>query len=85
VFDTVGSPDAEARMAKKRRTLLITKATTVLTKVERLHPEHRVDTQVPIEDVAGTMKDLIREGKSSIGGFQKREYKRYAAHTLCSL
>jgi aryl-alcohol dehydrogenase-like predicted oxidoreductase len=25
--------------------------------------QHRVDTQVPIEDVAGTVKDLIREGK----------------------
>jgi aryl-alcohol dehydrogenase-like predicted oxidoreductase len=28
-----------------------------------LYYQHRVDTQVPIEDVAGTMKDLIREGK----------------------
>ena len=25
--------------------------------------QHRVDTDVPIEDVAGTVKDLIREGK----------------------
>jgi aryl-alcohol dehydrogenase-like predicted oxidoreductase len=25
--------------------------------------QHRVDTNVPIEDVAGTVKDLIREGK----------------------
>ena len=25
--------------------------------------QHRVDTSVPIEDVAGTVKDLIREGK----------------------
>jgi aryl-alcohol dehydrogenase-like predicted oxidoreductase len=25
--------------------------------------QHRVDTEVPIEDVAGTIKDLIREGK----------------------
>ena len=25
--------------------------------------QHRVDTKVPIEDVAGTVKDLIREGK----------------------
>lgn len=28
-----------------------------------LYYQHRVDTQVPIEDVAGTMKDLIGEGK----------------------
>ena len=25
--------------------------------------QHRVDPNVPIEDVAGTVKDLIREGK----------------------
>ncbi len=28
-----------------------------------LYYQHRVDTNVPIEDVAGTIKDLIREGK----------------------
>ena len=28
-----------------------------------LYYQHRVDTNVPIEDVAGTVKDLIREGK----------------------
>ncbi|MEH2451006.1 aldo/keto reductase [Nostoc sp.] len=28
-----------------------------------LYYQHRVDTQVPIEDVAGTIKDLIAEGK----------------------
>lgn len=33
------------------------------TDVIDLYYQHRVDTQVPIEDVAGTMKDLISEGK----------------------
>lgn len=33
------------------------------TDVIDLYYQHRVDTQVPIEDVAGTMKALIREGK----------------------
>jgi aryl-alcohol dehydrogenase-like predicted oxidoreductase len=28
-----------------------------------LYYQHRVDVNVPIEDVAGTVKDLIREGK----------------------
>jgi len=28
-----------------------------------LYYQHRVDTEVPIEDVAGVVKDLIREGK----------------------
>ena len=34
-------------------------------KVDAIHlyHQHRVDTNVPIEDVAGTVKDLIREGK----------------------
>ena len=33
------------------------------TDVIDLFYQHRVDTNVPIEDVAGTVKDLIREGK----------------------
>jgi len=33
------------------------------TDVIDLYYQHRVDSQVPIEDVAGTIKDLIREGK----------------------
>lgn len=33
------------------------------TDVIDLYYQHRVDTQVPIEDVAGTIKDLITEGK----------------------
>ena len=33
------------------------------TDVIDLYYQHRVDTQVPIEDVAGTMKNLISEGK----------------------
>ena len=33
------------------------------TDVIDLFYQHRVDTAVPIEDVAGTVKDLIREGK----------------------
>ncbi len=33
------------------------------TEVIDLFYQHRVDTNVPIEDVAGTVKELIREGK----------------------
>jgi aryl-alcohol dehydrogenase-like predicted oxidoreductase len=33
------------------------------TDVIDLFYQHRVDTQVPIEDVAGTVKDLIQQGK----------------------
>src|SRR5947209_3642703 len=43
------------------------------TDVIDLYYQHRVDTQVPIEDVAGTMKDLISEGKIKIGRASCRE------------
>ncbi len=33
------------------------------TDVIDLYYQHRVDPSVPIEDVAGTVKDLIRQGK----------------------
>jgi len=34
--------------------------------------QHRVDPNVPIEDVAGAVKDLITAGKCATSGFQKR-------------
>ena len=33
--------------------------------------QHRVDPEVPIEDVAGTVKDLIREGKAKYFGLSE--------------
>src|SRR6201996_445969 len=33
--------------------------------------QHRVDPQVPVEDVAGTVKDLIREGKVKFFGMSE--------------
>ncbi|MFH1980856.1 MAG: aldo/keto reductase [Pseudomonadota bacterium] len=36
-----------------------------------LYYQHRVDTEVPIEDVAGTVKDLIREGKVKYFGLSE--------------
>src|SRR6266446_6268214 len=41
------------------------------TDVIDLYYQHRVDTQTPIEDVAGTMKDLIREGKIKYWGLSE--------------
>ncbi len=35
-----------------------------------LYYQHRVDPDVPIEEVAGAVQDLIREGKVKIGGFR---------------
>ena len=47
--------------------------------------QHRFDPNVPIEDVAGTVKDLIRQGKGSISVFVKWAHKRSAAHMPFSL
>jgi aryl-alcohol dehydrogenase-like predicted oxidoreductase len=40
-----------------------------------LYYQHRVDPTVPIEDVAGTMKDLIREGKIRYWGLSEAGVK----------
>ena len=40
-----------------------------------LYYQHRVDTSVPIEDVAGTVKDLIREGKVKHWGLSEAGVK----------
>jgi len=42
--------------------------------------QHRVDPDVPIEDVAGAVKALIQEGKSDISAFPRPEYRRFVAH-----
>src|SRR5437762_1801889 len=45
------------------------------TDVIDLFYQHRVDPQVPIEDVAGTVKELIREGKASHFGMSEASAK----------
>jgi aryl-alcohol dehydrogenase-like predicted oxidoreductase len=40
-----------------------------------LYYQHRVDTTVPIEDVAGTIKDLIKEGKIKHWGLSEAGVK----------
>ena len=37
---------------------------------------HRVDPNVPIEDIAYLMKDFIKQGKSNIGDYQKQKLKQ---------
>ncbi|WP_432763741.1 aldo/keto reductase [Escherichia coli] len=39
--------------------------------------QHRVDPDVPIEDVAGTVKDLIAEGKTEFSGNYHAVTKRF--------
>jgi len=48
-----------------------------------LYYQHRVDTAVPIEDVAGTIKDLIREGKIKHWGLSEAGVKTiHRAHAV---
>lgn len=46
------------------------------TDVIDLYYQHRVDPNVPIDEVAGTVKDLISEGKVKHFGFPKPALKR---------
>jgi aryl-alcohol dehydrogenase-like predicted oxidoreductase len=48
--------------------------------------QHRVDPNVPIEDVAGTVKDLIKEGKVKYFGLSEAGVKIIRrAHAVCPL
>lgn len=49
-----------------------------------LYYQHRVDPNVPIEEVAETMRELAKEGKFCIGGFPKRVRTQSAERTRCS-
>jgi aryl-alcohol dehydrogenase-like predicted oxidoreductase len=46
--------------------------------------QHRVDLNVPIEEVAGAVKQLIQQGKLSTSAFLKQERRRSVAHTRFS-
>ena len=46
-----------------------------------LYYQHRVDPNVPIEDVAGAVKDLIAEGKVLHFGLSEASARRSAART----
>jgi aryl-alcohol dehydrogenase-like predicted oxidoreductase len=58
----LGTSDMDSRPAHIRE---VAEASLKRLKIESidLFYQHRVDPNVPIEDVAGTVKDLIREGK----------------------
>lgn len=54
------------------------------TDVIDLFYQHRVDPSVPIEDVAGTVKDLIDEGKVKHFGLSEAGVQKIrAAHAVC--
>jgi aryl-alcohol dehydrogenase-like predicted oxidoreductase len=49
-----------------------------------LYYQHRVDPEVPMEEVAGVMKDLIQQGRFASLACQKRERNPFAGRTPCS-
>jgi aryl-alcohol dehydrogenase-like predicted oxidoreductase len=54
------------------------------TDVIDLFYQHRIDPSVPIEDVAGTVKDLIDEGKVKYFGLSEAGVQKIrAAHAVC--
>jgi aryl-alcohol dehydrogenase-like predicted oxidoreductase len=46
--------------------------------------QHRVDPDVPMEEVAGAVKELIAAARSSISGCRKPGWTRSDAPTRCS-
>lgn len=41
---------------------------------------HRIDMTVPIEETAGAMKELMEQGKSHTGGYQKPVKRLFDVH-----
>lgn len=51
-----------------------------------LYYQHRIDPKIPIEDVAGTLADLIAEGKVRYWGMSEADEEHIRkAHTVCPL
>lgn len=61
-FDTTGASALDSRPGHIRQ-VAEASLKRLRTDVIDLFYQHRVDPNVPIEDVAGTVKDLIKEGK----------------------
>jgi aryl-alcohol dehydrogenase-like predicted oxidoreductase len=61
-FDTKNSPGLNSKPENIRR-VVDESLKRLRTDVIDLLYQHRVDPEVPIEDVAGTVKELIKEGK----------------------
>src|SRR5271156_6249923 len=64
-LNTDGSPGSQGPNSRPERIRQVADASLkrLKTDVIDLFYQHRVDPNVPIEDVAGTVKDLIRQGK----------------------
>jgi aryl-alcohol dehydrogenase-like predicted oxidoreductase len=72
-----GSPGFEGLDSRPGHVKEVAEASLKRLRVDAidLFYQHRVDTEVPIEDVAGTVKDLIQEGKVKHFGLSEASAK----------
>lgn len=79
----IGGPGVDSNPARIRK---VAEASLKRLRIESidLFYQHRVDPNVPIEDVAGTVKDLIKEGKVKHFGLSEAGVKNIRkAHAVC--
>jgi aryl-alcohol dehydrogenase-like predicted oxidoreductase len=81
----IGGPGLDSRPKRIRK---VAEASLKRLRIDciDLFYQHRVDTNVPIEDVAGTVKDLIKEGKVKHFGLSEAGVKTIRrAHVVCPI
>ncbi len=79
---------AEGLNSRPERIRLVAEASLKRLRIDciDLFYQHRVDPNVPIEDVAGTVKDLISEGKVKHFGLSEAGVKTIRkAHAVCQV
>lgn len=79
----IGGPGVDSNPARIRK---VAEASLKRLRIDSidLFYQHRVDPNVPIEDVAGTVKDLIKEGKVKHFGLSEAGVKNIRkAHAVC--
>jgi aryl-alcohol dehydrogenase-like predicted oxidoreductase len=69
-FDVKGQPGLNSKPDHIRQVVEASLKRLKTDHIDLLY-QHRVDPNVPIEDVAGTVKDLIREGKAKYFGLSE--------------
>ncbi|MGE5421419.1 MAG: aldo/keto reductase [Chloroflexota bacterium] len=81
----IGGPGVDSNPARIRK---VAEASLKRLRIDSidLFYQHRVDPNVPIEDVAGTVKDLIKEGKVKHFGLSEAGVKNIRkAHAVCQV
>lgn len=83
-MDNANRPVALSSKPKDIRNALEDSLKRLQTDYIDLYYQHRVDPQTPIEEVAETMKDLIKEGKILHWGLSEASVKTIRkAHAIC--